>query len=208
MDLNVPVIGILRGVEPGFFGEIMEVSFEAGLQAIEVTMNTARAEQIVSRHRPAVREGHLLGMGTIRNLDEAKRAVDAGAMFLVTPNLDLTVVEYARSQGIPIIAGAFTPTEVYRAWSGGADMVKVFPCGLLGPGYIRELLGPFDEVPLVAVGGVSLANLKQFFEAGARAVGVSTSLFGREALQDRNPEKLKGNVRDFVGCCVHIMEKL
>ncbi len=208
MDLSVPVIGILRGVEPGFFGEIMEVSFEAGLQAIEVTMNTARAEQIVSRHRPAVREGHLLGMGTIRNLDEAKRAVDAGAMFLVTPNLDLTVVEYARSQGIPIIAGAFTPTEVYRAWSGGADMVKVFPCGLLGPGYIRELLGPFDEVPLVAVGGVSLANLKQFFEAGARAVGVSTSLFGREALQDRNPEKLKGNVQDFVGCCMHIMEKL
>lgn len=208
MELNVPVIGILRGVDSGLFGEIMEVSFGAGLQAIEVTMNTAQAEQIVSRYRSAVKDDQLLGMGTIRNLDEAKRAIDAGAMFLVTPNLDLTVVEYARSQEIPIVSGAFTPTEVYRAWSGGADMVKVFPCGLLGPGYIRELLGPFDQVPLVAVGGVSLANLKQFFEAGARAVGVSTSLFGRQALEDRNLEKLKVNVGNFVECCNRIKEGL
>ena len=206
--MDVPVIGILRGVDSGFFGEVMDASFAAGLQAIEITMNTDRAEQIVARCRSSVPAGKLLGMGTIRNLDEAKRARDAGAMFLVSPNLDMAVVDYAGAQGLPLVAGALTPTEVYQAWSGGADMVKVFPCGLLGPSYIRELLGPFEKIPLVAVGGVSLANLRQYFEAGAKAVGASTSLFGREALKERNPEELTRNVRDFIDCCMGSIEEL
>ncbi|MBA3007746.1 MAG: hypothetical protein KJ900_10725 [Proteobacteria bacterium] len=92
MELEVPVIGILRGVEGDFFGDIMQVSFAAGLLAMEITMNTPDAEEIVQRYRPGVPAGRLLGMGTIRNLDEARRAVAAGAMFLVTPNLDTVVI--------------------------------------------------------------------------------------------------------------------
>ncbi len=202
MELEVPVIGILRGIGGEFFGEVMQVSFLAGLSAIEITMNTPRAEEIVREYRPAVPAGKLLGMGTIRNLEEARRAIAAGAMFLVTPNLDTAVIEYARSENIPIVAGALTPTEVYTAWSAGADLIKVFPCGAMGgASYIRDLLGPFEHLRLAAVGGVSSANLAEYFAAGAAAVGVSTSLFGGKALREQNLPLLGQNVKNFIDHC-------
>ena len=203
MRLDVPVIGILRGISADFFSELMPAAFAGGLQAIEVTINTDQAEEIIGANRPLVPPGKLLGMGTIRNLDEAKRAVAAGAMFLVTPNLDLTVIEYARSQDIPVVAGALTPTEVYAAWQAGATMIKVFPCGSMGgPAYIRDLLGPFDDLPLVAVGGVTTDNLAGYFAAGVKGVGVSSALFGKEALAEQNAAKITENVRTFIGRCL------
>jgi len=202
MQLEVPVIGILRGITGEFFGEVMQISFAAGLTAIEVTMNTPDAENIVRKYRSAVPSGRLLGMGTIRNLEEARRAVGAGAMFLVTPNLDTRVIEYAKAEGVPIVTGALTPTEVYTAWSAGADMVKVFPCGAMGgPKYIKDLLGPFDHIRLAAVGGVSLANLAEYFQAGAAAVGVSASLFGAKALRERDLDQIGQNVKIFIEHC-------
>ncbi|MFH2045496.1 MAG: bifunctional 4-hydroxy-2-oxoglutarate aldolase/2-dehydro-3-deoxy-phosphogluconate aldolase [Pseudomonadota bacterium] len=199
--LDVPVIGILRGIEASFFKEILHASFSSGLQAIEVTMNTENAAQIISNCRKSVPSGKLLGAGTVRTLDEAKKAADSGAMFFVTPNTDTSVIEYAFSHNIPVIAGAFTPTEVYNAWSAGADMVKVFPCGHFGPQYIKDLLGPFDQIPLVAVGGVNNSNIGDYFKAGVKAVGTSTSLFGKEALENRNIEDLARNVKIFVELC-------
>lgn len=198
-DLEVPVVGILRGVDGTFFGELMPVVFDAGLQAIEVTMNTKGAEEMISRNRPLVPDGRLLGAGTVRTRSEAERALAAGAMFLVTPNLDPEVMECARSWKVPVVAGAMTPTEVHAAWKAGAAMVKVFPCGAIGgPRYIRELRGPFEEIPLVAVGGVSRGNVADYFAAGARAVGVSTSLFGKRALAGKDLAELTANVKDFI----------
>jgi len=203
MLLDVPVIGILRGISADFFAELMPAAFAAGLQAIEVTINTHGAEAIIAANRPLVPEGKLLGMGTIRNLDEAKRAVAAGAMFLVTPNLDPAVISYASSHHIPVVAGALTPSEVYAARQAGATMIKVFPCNAMGgPAYIRDLLGPFDDLPLVAVGGVTINNLADYFAAGARGVGVSTALFGKEALAQENAGKIAENVRAFIGRCL------
>lgn len=209
MQLAVPVIGIIRGIDPGFFGEVMQISFAAGLQAIEITMNTENATDIVADYRPTVPEGKLLGMGTIRTVDEAKRAIGAGAMFLVTPNLDTAVIEYANAENIPIVAGALTPTEVYAAWSAGAQMVKVFPCRALGgPQYIRDLLGPFEHIPLAAVGGVNINNLDEYFGAGAKAVGVGASLFGGRALRERDIESLGKNVKSFIARCKEVKDRL
>jgi 2-dehydro-3-deoxyphosphogluconate aldolase/(4S)-4-hydroxy-2-oxoglutarate aldolase len=198
VNLEIPVIGILRGINAHFFGPLMDAAFEAGLQAIEVTFNTRHAEKIVAEQAPRVPRGKYLGMGTIRNLEEAKKAVDAGAMYLVTPNTDSAVIDFAKRCNVPIISGAFTPTEVYRAWSEGADMIKVFPCGQLGPGYIRDLLGPYDHIPLIAVGGVTGENAGSYFLAGAKAVGVGTSLFGKKALADEQPAAIAANVKDFI----------
>ena len=200
MKLVVPVIGILRGVDPLFFPEIMATSFASGLQAIEVTTNTVGAVEMIAASRSSVPPGHYLGMGTIRNLREAEQAIAAGAMFLVSPNCDLEVIAYAKSQRVPIIVGALSPTEVYAAWEAGALMVKVFPCSVFGPGYIKELLGPFDQIPLVAVGGVTAMNVGDYFAAGAKAVGVGTTLFGKEALQQRNLLQLSDNVKFFINC--------
>jgi 2-dehydro-3-deoxyphosphogluconate aldolase/(4S)-4-hydroxy-2-oxoglutarate aldolase len=201
MKLDVPVIGILRGLDARRFQSVMEISFESGLQAIEITMNTDNALQIVSLLKPSVPSGKLLGMGTIRNIREAKEAVGSGAMFLVTPNTDTEVIEYARSNSVPVIAGALTPTEVFSAWSAGAEMVKVFPCRTFGPQYIRDLRGPFEQIPLVAVGGVDLNNITEYFAAGVRAVGASSSLFGRKALSENNIRQIGENVKNFISLC-------
>ncbi|MFZ3116098.1 MAG: bifunctional 4-hydroxy-2-oxoglutarate aldolase/2-dehydro-3-deoxy-phosphogluconate aldolase [Syntrophales bacterium] len=206
MQLDVPVIGILRGVEGTFFRNLMDTSFSAGLQAIEITMNTADVLQIISDNLSAVPPGKLLGVGTIRNLSEAKQAVAAGAMFLVTPNTDTAVVEYARANAIPVIAGALTPTEVYTAWSAGADMVKIFPCRAFGPDYLRELQGPYERIPLVAVGGVDLNNVQEYFRAGAQAVGVSSALFGRRAFMEKDLSAIGKNVRTLIGLCPNLKQ--
>ncbi len=201
MNLDTPVIGILRGVDSAFFKGVMDTSFASGLQAIEITINTDGAEKIVSTNISNVPSGKLLGMGTIRNIDEAKRAVDSGAMFLVSPNTNIEVIEFSKASSVPIIAGALTPTEVYNAWTSGADMIKVFPCRPFGPDYIKELRGPFEQVPLVAVGGIDLNNIADYFTAGARAVGASTSLFGKQALMDRDLDGIARNVANFISLC-------
>ena len=205
LQFEVPVVGILRGVEGSFFREVMQASFSAGLQFLEITMNTEGAAGIVSRCRPEVPDGKWLGVGTVRNLEEARIAVDAGAMFMVTPNTETAVIEYGRGKDIPVIAGAFTPTEVYTAWTAGAAMVKVFPCGVAGPGYIRELKGPFDHIPLVAVGGVNSSNLGEYFKAGVAGVGVSSALFGKDALAGKDLEAISTNVGKFVGDLMEIV---
>jgi len=203
MALDTVVIGILRGISPEFFSALMPAAFAAGLQALEVTINTQRAEEIIAANRPLVPAGKWLGMGTIRNLEEAQRAVAAGAMFLVTPNLDLQVIEFAKSRQIPVVVGALTPSEVYGAWRAGAAMVKVFPCGAMGgPAYIRALRGPFEQVPLVAVGGVGGENLAAYFAAGVNGVGVSAALFGKEALATQDVGRIAENVRTFIGRCL------
>jgi 2-dehydro-3-deoxyphosphogluconate aldolase/(4S)-4-hydroxy-2-oxoglutarate aldolase len=205
MQLEVPVISILRGIGVDVFGQLMQTSFAAGLESIEVTMNTPDAEEIIARNRENVPSGKYLGLGTVRNLAEAERAYTAGAMFIVTPNVDLDVIGFARSKGIPVIAGGLTPTEVYKAWNAGASMVKVFPCRSLGgPQYIRELRGPFDQIPLVAVGGVNIRNVNEYLQAGANCVGVGLSLFGEQAVADKNWDAVAKNVNRFIAGCTKL----
>jgi 2-dehydro-3-deoxyphosphogluconate aldolase/(4S)-4-hydroxy-2-oxoglutarate aldolase len=202
MQLEVPIIGILRGISAGFFAPLMQAAFGAGLQAIEITMNTEGAEEIVAANRAKVPPGKYLGMGTIRSVTEAERGAEAGAMFFVTPNYNPEVIKFAKRVNIPVIAGGLTPTEVYNAWQAGASMVKVFPCRALGgPQYIRELLGPFDHIPLVAVGGVSLDNLEEYLKAGVSGVGIGVPLFGHQAIVDQDLEALARNVAIFVERC-------
>jgi len=202
MQLVVPLVGIVRGIEAEKFKPLLETSFSAGLQALEVTMNTPGAAGIIAANRDRVPAGKYLGMGTVRNLPEARKAHAAGAMFLVTPNVDPEVMEFARNKVIPVIAGALTPTEVYKAWAAGAAMVKVFPCRALGgPLYIRELLGPFDHIPLVAVGGVTIENAQEHLQAGATALGVGISLFGEQAVSAGDWKTVYKNVERFIQRC-------
>ncbi len=200
-EIHAPVIGILRGIEKEFFSSLMEVSFNVGLKAIEVTLNTRDALRIITENRMRVPAGKLLGMGTVCCLDDARRAIEAGAMFLVTPILDAEVIRHAKTHEIPVVTGALSPTEIYSAWKSGASMIKVFPCQAMGgPQYIKELRGPFNDIPLVAVGGVSTQNVAAYFNAGAQAVGVSSSLFGKEALTKKNLDLLIANVKTFLAC--------
>ena len=123
----------------------------------------------------------IIGADSAWDLDSARRAVDAGAMFITSPGLDSrSILEFVIKEDVVVIPGALTPTEVSTAWQAGADFVKVFPCHSMGgPRYIRALRAPFPEIPLVASGGVNQVNAGDFIEAGAVALGIGTELIPR-----------------------------
>jgi 2-dehydro-3-deoxyphosphogluconate aldolase/(4S)-4-hydroxy-2-oxoglutarate aldolase len=142
----------------------------------------------------------LVGAGTVLNAEAARRCLDAGAQFLVSPGLNLKTVELAVREGKLIIAGALTPTEVITAWEAGADLVKIFPCGQVGGAkYIKALKGPLPQVPLVPTGGVNLNTAAEFIEAGAAALGIGGELVQADSLKSNRPEIIVENARKFLG---------
>jgi 2-dehydro-3-deoxyphosphogluconate aldolase/(4S)-4-hydroxy-2-oxoglutarate aldolase len=177
-----------------------------GIKFMEVTMNTAGATDMIEDWRLAFDGQAYVGAGTVLNVKMAEEAVSAGAQFLISPNVDLNVISYALERGIDIWPGAMTPTEIAMAFHAGAEVVKLFPMASLGLGYLREIRGPLNHIPLMATGGVTLGNIGQYFEAGACAVGIGSSLLPKEALKAGNRERIAEYAASFVkaaGCPSH-----
>jgi 2-dehydro-3-deoxyphosphogluconate aldolase/(4S)-4-hydroxy-2-oxoglutarate aldolase len=169
------VLAIVRGSDPTPVRAALAATVEAGVRVAEVSLTTPDALTVVA---DAVRSlDALIGVGTARTADDVRGAVDAGAGFVVTPALGPALDEALRL-GVPVAAGALTPTEVAAAHAAGADVVKLFPASLGGPGYLRALRDPFPDVPLVPVGGVEADQVSRYLDAGAVAVGVGSPLFG------------------------------
>ena len=177
---QLPVIGILRGFDAAAVVPMTRAAYRGGLRTIEVAMNTPDAEDLIRRLRGELGDTMNVGAGTVRGMDELAAALDAGAEFVVTPVVLPGVIAACRDLGIPVVPGAFTPTEIHTAWSLGADLVKLFPAGRFGPSYVREVMAPLDHVRLMPTGGVRIDNLAEFFRCGAAGVGVGTTLFDRE----------------------------
>jgi 2-dehydro-3-deoxyphosphogluconate aldolase / (4S)-4-hydroxy-2-oxoglutarate aldolase len=172
---EAPVVAIVRRpkVDPA---RCVEHLFRARIRLVEITMDTEGAEEILRSLAPSVPSNALLGAGTVTDVVRAEAALAAGATFLVTPNLDLEVIRLARANGVPIMPGAMTPTEIWNAAAAGADYVKVFPASALGPGFFREIRGPFAHIPLMATGGINLENARDFIVNGVEALGVGGAL--------------------------------
>jgi 2-dehydro-3-deoxyphosphogluconate aldolase/(4S)-4-hydroxy-2-oxoglutarate aldolase len=172
---EAPVVAIVRRptVDPI---RCIEYLFQAGIRLVEITMDTASAVEILRSLQSGVPSDALLGAGTVTDVARAEAALAAGAAFLVTPNLNLDVIRLARTYGVPIMPGAMTPTEIWNAAAAGADYVKVFPASTLGPGFFREIRGPFAHIPLMATGGVNLDNARDFVAFGVDALGVGGAL--------------------------------
>jgi 2-dehydro-3-deoxyphosphogluconate aldolase/(4S)-4-hydroxy-2-oxoglutarate aldolase len=146
----------------------------AGIRVIEITLDSDGALDAIARARS---RGNLTVLaGTVREATQVDAAVAAGAEAIVSPAVSLPVLERAAALGTPAIPGALTPTEIETAWRAGAALVKLFPAGLGGPGYVRAVLAPLGDVPLLATGGVDAANARAFLDAGAVAVGVGSGL--------------------------------
>jgi 2-dehydro-3-deoxyphosphogluconate aldolase/(4S)-4-hydroxy-2-oxoglutarate aldolase len=139
----------------------------------------------------------LIGAGTILKADEAKEAIRAGAQFLVAPTLNPEVVRAGLERDVAVIPGAFTATEIAKAWELGAGLVKLFPAGSVGPAYVRDLLGPLSFVPLIASGGVTLENAGAFIRAGAAAIGVGRALVPRDLVVQRAFAEIETRARSF-----------
>ncbi|MCK0189945.1 bifunctional 4-hydroxy-2-oxoglutarate aldolase/2-dehydro-3-deoxy-phosphogluconate aldolase [Arenibacter sp. F20364] len=186
---SAPIVGIVRGVSIEVMRDIVKAYLKAGLHTIEITMNTPGATEIISKLRT---EFHNLnvGAGTVCNMEDYNMAVKAGAQFIVTPIIDEAVIRSAVGQNIPIFPGGYSPTEIYKAWSLGASAVKIFPATQLGVQFIKDISAPLNQIKLLPTGGVSLDNIKSFFEAGAVGVGMGSSLFDKKLIQERNFEGL------------------
>ncbi len=182
----MPLMGILRGYSLEDTLQILACYANAGLTTIEITMNTEDADSIIRTCRNHYKHKLNIGAGTVRTIEEAEKAVAAGAQFIVSPITDAAIIRYCTDRDIPIFPGAFTPTEVFTAWQLGATMVKVFPAQFLGPSYIKELLAPLDQVALMPTGGVNQSNFKDYINAGAKAFGVGSMLFDKVLIQNKN----------------------
>ncbi|MBD2014434.1 bifunctional 4-hydroxy-2-oxoglutarate aldolase/2-dehydro-3-deoxy-phosphogluconate aldolase [Microcoleus sp. FACHB-53] len=148
-----------------------------GLSLIEITWNSERAPELISLLRTELPHC-IIGTGTLLNLEQLEQAIEAGAQFLFTPHVNLSLIAAAVKAGVPIVPGALTPTEIVTAWEAGASCIKVFPIQAVGgASYIKALQGPLGNIPLIPTGGVSLENAQEFLKAGAIAVGLSGELF-------------------------------
>ncbi|WP_192085695.1 bifunctional 4-hydroxy-2-oxoglutarate aldolase/2-dehydro-3-deoxy-phosphogluconate aldolase [Algoriphagus sp. Y33] len=201
---KAPIVGIIRGQSFDAVLEIAQVYGEAGLTTLEITMNTEGAASMISALRSKFPSLNI-GAGTVCDLEDHREALDAGAQFIVTPIIDELVIEHAVHENIPIFPGAYSPTEIYKAWSLGASAVKVFPATQLGVEFIKDILGPLDQIKLLPTGGISKFNIRSFFEAGAFGVGMGSSLIDKKMVEEGDFMSLKkhfGNIRaEIAGFC-------
>jgi 2-dehydro-3-deoxyphosphogluconate aldolase / (4S)-4-hydroxy-2-oxoglutarate aldolase len=171
---------ILRATSQEVGAAAMDAAVRGGFRVVEFTLTTPGALELVAEmaRRPEV----CVGAGTVLTVDDARRAVGAGARFLVAPNIDDDVVAEAARLGVAMLPGVHTPTEMLRAHRAGAPLLKLFPAPAGGPAYLRSCLGPLPFLRVVPTNGVDLSNAASWIEAGAWAVGFVGSLFDPELL--------------------------
>ncbi len=180
------LIGIVRSATPVDLVEACRSLYAGGVKCVEITLNSPGALHAVERVRADLPAGCIIGIGTVVDADTARQALSSGAQFIVTPIVDAKTIELVHSRSAPILPGAYTPTEIYTAWKAGATMVKLFPATNLGPSFVREVLAPLPEIKLCPTGGVTLQNARDWFDAGATALGVGSALMPRDLLTSGN----------------------
>ncbi|MEM3658249.1 MAG: bifunctional 4-hydroxy-2-oxoglutarate aldolase/2-dehydro-3-deoxy-phosphogluconate aldolase [Candidatus Hadarchaeum sp.] len=191
------VIGIIRVPTAEDLIKIAEALYAGGLTCIEVTMNTPGALKFLESARSRL-PNIVLGAGTVLDGISAREALLAGAQFLVTPTVELDILEVAHRYGVPAVIGAMTPTEILAAWEAGATFVKVFPASVLGPRYLQEIHGPLPQIPLVPTGGITAENAAEFIRAGAVAVCAGSWLVDRKALIEGRYDALTERARKLM----------
>nr|WP_295933862.1 bifunctional 4-hydroxy-2-oxoglutarate aldolase/2-dehydro-3-deoxy-phosphogluconate aldolase [uncultured Dyadobacter sp.] len=194
---KAPLVGIIRNISPEDVKRILPIYREAGLTTVEITMNTPGASDIIRYALESEHYGLNIGAGTVCTKDDLEAALEAGAQFIVTPVISKKVIKSCVKKGIPVFPGAFTPTEIYNAWTMGASMVKIYPATSLGPEYIKDLKAPMNQLKLLPTGGVGLENMSAFLKAGANGLGVGGQLFDKKLIQEKDWDGLKAHFLQF-----------
>ncbi|HEU5143678.1 MAG TPA: bifunctional 4-hydroxy-2-oxoglutarate aldolase/2-dehydro-3-deoxy-phosphogluconate aldolase [Dermatophilaceae bacterium] len=174
------VLAVVRGTDPDAAVATARALFEEGVRFVEIALTTPSACRAIEAVRADLPHGATIGAGTVLTAADVADVAAAGAQFVVTPAVTPSI-EAAVERGLPVAAGALTPTEAWTAVERGASVVKLFPASLGGPGYLKSLRDPFPDIPFVAVGGVGLDDVEQFLKVGAIAVGVGGPLVGDAA---------------------------
>jgi Entner-Doudoroff aldolase len=192
------LIAILRGDFSGIEEEIVAVMLEAGITAVEVTLNSPRAFSSIETLAGRFGAHAAVGAGTVLKPRDVERAADAGARFIVSPNRDVKVIATTKRLGLVSLPGCLTPSEIVEAIDAGADAVKLFPAVCLGVSFVKALRGPLPDVRVVPTGGVDPEAAREYLRAGAWAVGIGSELIGKDLMQPGGLEKLRTRAVEFV----------
>ncbi len=177
----------------------VEALLAGGITVFEITMTVPDAIGVIRSLRDRFHERALVGAGTVLGPEDARACIDAGARFLVSPGLDPNTIDAAHAEGVPMLPGALTPTEVIDAWRAGADIVKIFPCSALGGAkYLRALRGPLPHIKMLPTGGVTPATAHEYIAAGAVALGMGSELVDVAALKAGKDAELTARAREIV----------
>ncbi len=171
---NHKIVAIIRGAQPADVPGIVHALYAGGIYAVEITLNSAYALQVIKYVADDVKDSMLIGAGTVLNASSAIAAIDAGAQFIISPSFDAETINVTKKRGVVSIPGAYTATEILKAYDAGADIVKVFPAP--SPQYIKDIRGPLSHIPMMPTGGVNISNIREFSDAGAVAFGIGSAL--------------------------------
>jgi 2-dehydro-3-deoxyphosphogluconate aldolase/(4S)-4-hydroxy-2-oxoglutarate aldolase len=195
---RMPLVGIMRNVDPDDVRAIASVYCSAGLTCLEVTMNSFGAEETIAMLSEQYAGRLNIGAGTVCSMHDLEKALAAGAGFIVTPIINEEVIKKCVAENVPIFPGAYTPSEIYKAWSLGASLIKLFPAGDLKPSYIKEILAPLNFVSLMPTGGITLENFTAYLKNGATAVGIGNHLFPKDIIAQQDWAALGDVYQAFV----------
>ncbi|MEY8338055.1 bifunctional 4-hydroxy-2-oxoglutarate aldolase/2-dehydro-3-deoxy-phosphogluconate aldolase [Lachnospiraceae bacterium 62-35] len=191
------ITAILRGIEPKKIPLVAQALYDGGIRLLEITFNQkseAKLEDTVKAIRNVkgvYGERMYIGAGTVMSIEELYAAKEAGAGFILSPNVDQEVIGKAVKENICAIPGAMTPTEIADAFMAGAGLVKVFPAGNLGITYCRAVMAPLNHIPMIAVGAIDDKNLKEFLKAGFVGVGIGSSLTDKAMIEKEDYDGLR-----------------
>ncbi|MBO0588562.1 bifunctional 4-hydroxy-2-oxoglutarate aldolase/2-dehydro-3-deoxy-phosphogluconate aldolase [Sporosarcina sp. E16_8] len=192
------LIAVIRSPKQSQIQSIAEALVEGGVGALEITLDTPGALEMIKSLKEKFNDKVLVGAGTVLDAVSAKGAIDAGSDFIFSPTFDVNTIQLTNRYGRISIPGVMTPTEILQAYSAGADLVKVFPGESLGVNYLKDLQGPLGHIPMMPTGGVTLENVEQFIKNGAIAVGVGGSLLDANAIAEKRYDVLTQIAKAFI----------
>lgn len=191
------VVAVLRGDSPEKLMDVSKALRDGGVVAIEVTMTVPGALKVIEEVSDRM-EKTIVGVGSVLDPETARAAILSGAEYVVSPVLNLDVIEMVKRYGKVVMPAGFTPTEILTAWQAGADVVKVFPASIGGPSYFKDIKGPLPQVELMPTGGVDIQTTFEFIKAGACAVGAGSAMVDKVAVSNKDWDILTRTAQKFV----------
>jgi len=196
--INSGVVAVIRAPSGELLADVAQSLLAGGVEAMEVTFTVPGAARVLEKVADLLGDKVVLGAGTVLDPETARTAILAGAEFLVAPTVNLPTIELCLRYGKVMMPGALTPTEIITAWQAGADVVKIFPSELTGPGYLKAIRAPLPQVRLMPTGGVNLQTAADFLRAGACALGIGGSLVEPKAIANRDFARIESLARQYV----------
>ncbi len=198
------IAAIIRGVKPAMMQQTVSALINGGIRVLEVTFDNSSRQGIdetiesLSIINSSFSDEVFLGAGTVLTTTQVMMAKEAGASFIISPHTDQTIISKTKTLDLISIPGAFTPTEIVMAYNSGADIVKLFPAGILGLGYIKAVAAPLSHIPFMAVGGITPDNINDFINAGISSVGIGSNLVNLEHISNGEFDKITKIAQSFV----------